>query len=182
MAGVRAGSEADLQDFVALVFHRLRCHCHRRLVRFHVYGIVDADDITNDILQHVIRKIQSNALSGVCDLSSLEKWLNLEIRQRTAKASRRYRKDAAHFQRDVEAILEDSMGAVADSNSVADIIDESDHLRGALSILPHELRSIARLHLIRCTQVTIARQLGVSVKTVSRKLKLIYDVWRNQLT
>ena len=99
LAGIRVGSAHDIQTLTTLCFDRLRARCHRRLVRFQVFGIVDADDIINDILEHFISRVQHATLPGVADDIAFEKWVNIEIRQRTAKAYRRYRTDRAHLHR-----------------------------------------------------------------------------------
>ena len=182
LAGVRTGSEPDLQALAAFCTDRLRLRCHRRLVRYQVFGIVDADDVVNDILQDLIGKLQSDGLPGLCDGLTFEKWANVEIRQRTAKAYRRYQTDRAHFHRNPEIDSEESLAEVVDPVSNTGFVDCSDELDFAISMLTEEMREIARLHLTRCSQTQIAGQLGLSTRTVSRKLKVIYAIWRNSAT
>lgn len=178
LSGVRSGLEPDIQALAAFCIERMRTRCHRRLVRYQVFGIVDADDIINDILQHFICRLREDGLPGVCDCVTFEKWVNIEICQRTAKAYRRYRADQAHLQRNAAPNLKERVVDVADSVSDTDLVDAADRLQRALSSLLEELRGIAKLHLTGSSQIDIARQLGMCRKTVTRKLKLIYDIWR----
>lgn len=178
LSGVRAGSEPDIRALAAYCIERMHTRCQRRLVRYQVFGIVDADDIINDMLQHFTCRLQVDGLPGVRDSVTFEKWVNIEIRQRTAKAYRKYRVDRTHLQRNSLPNLEESVADAADPVSDTDSVDDADHLDRALIVLPEELRGIARLHLTRSSQTDIARQLGMCRKTVIRKLKLIYDIWR----
>ena len=182
LAGIRAGSEQDIRLLATLCFDRLHTRCHRRLVRFQVFGIVDADDIINDILEHFISRVQHATLPRVADGEAFEKWVNIEIRQRTAKANRRYRTDRAHLHRNSNACIEASLTDIVDPVSDTGFVDGSDQLDHALASLPEELKSIARLYLAGCSQADIARQLGLSPKCVSRMLQEIYSIWRNAVS
>lgn len=72
--------------------------------------------------------------------------------------------------------------AAVDPVSDVDDVDEREHLQRSLQCLPEELQVVAKMHLVGTSIREIGQRLDLSKKTVSRKLKIIRDLWRSQET
>lgn len=137
-------------------------------------GVADAEDVAASVLGSLLQGARAGRFGRLSNRHDLWTLLFVITRQK-AVSLRRYR--AAH-KRSADAgqvELDELAGAEPPPEFEALFTDLIQGLFARLK--SDELRGVARLRLEGWSKLEIGDQLGMAVRTVERKLQLIYDLW-----
>lgn len=182
---IRAGAQSEMASFFELQSAMVRRLCQYWLHRFQVHYYIDADDIANEIFKECFDRLAKGALADVTSQGKFEKWVRLEAFGRVWKVARKRRSDpshcAPHSHLAHNMVMSDgfAIDQFIDPGSEITDIDEAEHVRVALNYLPNHLRTIGSMHLLGISQTEIGQQLGLSRRTIARKLAEIFSLWKN---
>jgi RNA polymerase sigma factor (sigma-70 family) len=171
--------ERYFQRLIELARKRLRDLPHREA----------AEDVALSAFDSFCRGAGRGRFPQLADRDSL--WRLLVVI--TARKAAHYRRDANRQKRgagavgvgsappdaDMEAYLEQIVGREPTPEFAAQAAEECRHLLGRLG--DPELESIARLRMEGYTLEEIADQLGYVPRTIKRKLRLIRNLWQQEL-
>jgi len=179
-------------DAISPLWHRYGAALEkiaRKHYRSALNAVFDEQDLAQSVFMALWRNAEAGRLEQVRDRNELW-WLLLEITRRRAMARMTYnnaqkRKPGLAFSpaRDDSSTF-DPLSQLTNtrqlSPEVLTILNE-EHERFMGLLKDDVLRTIAQLHLEDHAVDEIARQLDVSPRTITRKLKLIRDQWTREL-
>lgn len=149
---------------------------HRRLHR-NSRALVEDEDVVTDAVCSVLRRLRDGQYTELADRSDLWRLLRTVTIHKAVSCNRYSARQKRHGG-DVAPVSDEffrSQAASHDDLLAADAEDFLDHL---LSLLPdQELREICVLRLDGDSIERIAQQVGRSVPTIERRLRLIREVW-----
>jgi len=150
----------------------------------------DEQDLAQSVFMALWKNAESGRLEQIKDRHELW-WLLLEITRRRALSRMEYNQAAKRLPESGNA--KSASSSSGDIDPLANIADPRELSPEVISILTEEherfmsllrddtMRSIARLHLEDFSLEEIAIRVDVSVRTITRKLKIIRDIWAKEL-
>jgi DNA-directed RNA polymerase specialized sigma24 family protein len=137
-------------------------------------GMADAEDVAASVLDSLLQGARAGRFSRLINRNDL--WsLLLAITRQKAISLRRYHRAKKRSAEAGRVGLEE-LAADEPSPEFAAVFEDS--VRSLFDQLESDgLCQIARLRLEGWTNLEIADQLGVAVRTVERKLRLIHEIW-----
>jgi RNA polymerase sigma factor (sigma-70 family) len=154
-----------------------------RLAARHLQQYITVDD-PEDVAARALYGLLLNLVAGadscgwVSNREDLRKMLSLAVRSRASNAIRDAHALYHNAQRTVSLSAERGLehaSPVPSPDLAASAREECERL---LALLPEEHRTVLLLMLKGFTQEEIAKLLGVSVRTVQRRLEGVRDVWK----
>lgn len=184
LPGVRVGDGSALAQLWSRYYQRLVALARRRLGPAH-RGICDEEDIAAEAMQSFFRRARAGSYPELGNRDELWRLL-AAITKRKAINQLRHDHCRKRYSGETQETLHSSSwadevvrGADADWSPEEQVIfrETLNHLLAGLSV---ELREIAIGRLQGYTLVEIAGQIGRSVPTVERRLRLIREYWQRR--
>jgi DNA-directed RNA polymerase specialized sigma24 family protein len=172
ICGIREGRGDAQRRLWECYFPRVLALAENKLG--HVGGMADAEDVAASVLDSLLQGARAGRFSRLSNRNDL--WsLLFAITQQKAVSLLRYHR-AKKRSAGAGQVGLDELPADEPSPEFAALFE--DLVRGLFDRLESvELCRIARLRLEGWTNLEIADQLGVAVRTVERKLRLIEKIW-----
>ena len=183
--GLETGDSEAAQLLWDRYFQRLMQHVEREMKRFPVRK-ADAEDIAASVFESLWKAAQLGRFQSVKNRDELW-WLLLKMAQRKMVSSVRQQAAQKRGQGTRALSLHDDKGCgylelISSEPSPSDVLVLNEEFSRALEVLPDRvLREIAVLTLEGHTVDEIASRLGVATATVTRKRRLIREVWKRSL-
>lgn len=172
IAALRQGDQQAIEPIWNSYFPRLVNYARTVLGRFRS-RFADEEDAALSALATFWQRFAAGQFPNLRDREGLWKLLSLI----TVRKVRRYQEAERTAKRGGGANVTNYSGDWDELGEVStDSLDrEAEELLEIL--VDDELRSIALLKLMECTNPEIAEQLGISLRSVERKLRLIRTIW-----
>jgi RNA polymerase sigma factor (sigma-70 family) len=185
----KAGDDAAFEKIWQHYFDQLLGVARDVMKRRRQWGAADENDIVQNALWSVCRGLPHNkSYEGVNSRESL--WPIL-VAITKFKVADNYRREAAAKRGGGKVVSEGALEGsasriecdfsqlIADRSPTADdIVELTEQLQSLMELLEQDdLKEVAQMHLEGWKNNEIAQKLGVSSRTVERKLSIIRDTW-----
>lgn len=184
LPGVRTGDGCALTQLWSRYYQRLVALARRRLGPAH-HGVCDEEDIAAEAMQSFFRRARAGSYPELGNRDDLWRLL-AAITKRKAISQLRHDRSLKrtpsenHDVVDSAIWAEQLVRAAAGDRSPEEQVMFRETLTHLLAGLSEELRDIAISRLHGYTLVEIAAQIGRSVPTVERRLRLIREHWQRR--
>jgi len=180
---LRMGNEAAAEQIWSRFFDRL-VSVARREMQTSNRRVADEEDVASIVLASLCAQAERNQLPHINNRDDLWRMLLVRLRNEVVdhvRSDKRAKRGSGNVRGD--SIWEKSNG-LDGVNSLEPtpqlLIEMEEELQVLLSKLPNAmLRTLANLKLQCYSNLEIATQLGVSERTIERKLSIIRDCWKS---
>jgi RNA polymerase sigma factor (sigma-70 family) len=190
LAQLKAGEPAAVQALLNHYFTRLVEFAHRQL-RGRRLGIADSEDLALSAFASFQRGVEKGRFPRLEDRDDLCQVLRMLLRQKAinllkyeyAKRRDRSRTQPLSAPRDGDSNSEEAGGVnlIGAEPAPEVAVELADEFRRHLDLLGDDvLREIAVCRMKDCSNEEIAGQLGCSVATVERRVRLIRQIWSEE--
>ena len=182
---VAATRETDIHELWQNLFAKISTFSSHQIQRF-PKGQIDEQDITSSVFASLIRGCREGRFSEVSDyeecLRLLQTMAKRKIVDRVRYLTRKKRGGSGHEVESLEHLTAKEVVAKCDESLQPEakaIVNEV--IENSLRYLDSHLRPVVGLRLQGYEHQEIAEMLNISISTVSRKLHLVREMWKEQI-